>query len=293
MAWTCNDCGLVREKPEKRIPTGWKKIPAHETRLEALYCHACLLKRYSLRAITIPVASPLDCDWKELDAKLASMWQMTTQMSNWIMTQLYSRDTMRVNSTDKLAPMPRIYLYPELRVKWPQMPSQCTASLEQSVSKKYRALRRFVIGSYSKSLPSMRYPTPFPIPAQGWSVFIDNQCPVVSVRIGDSRMKLRLRGGFRYRRQLGAVKEMISGAAMTGELAIFRNRDEILVKLVAWLPRLAQKKRDGDLIVRTTKESLLCALNAKDEVLWNYNADHILKWQSEHRRRLQRWAEDQ
>jgi len=139
MAWTCNDCGLVREKPEKRIPTGWKKIPAHEARLEALYCHACLLKRYSLRAITIPVASPLDCDWKELDTKLASMWQMTTQMSNWIMTQLYSRDTMRVNSTDKLAPMPRIYLYPELRVKWPQMPSQCTASLEQSVSKKYRA----------------------------------------------------------------------------------------------------------------------------------------------------------
>ena len=46
------------------------------------------------------------------------------------------------------------------------------------------------------------------------------------------------------------------------------------------------------LIVRSMPDSLLVALNVKEEKLWTYNADHVVRWQVEHRRRLQRFSED-
>jgi len=44
--------------------------------------------------------------------------------------------------------------------------------------------------------------------------------------------------------------------------------------------------------VRTDKQSLLVALNTKDEKLWIYNGDHLRRWTAEHRKQLQRWSED-
>lgn len=44
--------------------------------------------------------------------------------------------------------------------------------------------------------------------------------------------------------------------------------------------------------MRTDKECLLVALNAKDETLWRYNADRVCRWMAEHRRNMQRWADD-
>jgi ParB/RepB/Spo0J family partition protein len=46
------------------------------------------------------------------------------------------------------------------------------------------------------------------------------------------------------------------------------------------------------LLVRSTAESLIVALNAKDEKLWVYNGDQIRQWSAEHRKRLRRWSED-
>jgi hypothetical protein len=63
--------------------------------------------------------------------------------------------------------------------------------------------------------------------------------------------------------------------------------------MVAWLPRPEQVKgAEGTLVVRTGKESLLTAVNLKDENLWVYNGDQIRKWVAVHRKQLQRWSED-
>jgi hypothetical protein len=45
---------------------------------------------------------------------------------------------------------------------------------------------------------------------------------------------------------------------------------------VAWLPRIARSSlREGTLSVRTAADSLLVAVNEKDEKLWSYHADQV------------------
>jgi hypothetical protein len=113
------------------------------------------------------------------------------------------------------------------------------------------------------------------------------------VRIGDKRVRLRLKGGVRYDRQLDAMRKIISGQAIRGELNLLRRGSDIICSAVTWLPRPArQEERTGVLTVRTSTDSLIVAFNAKDERLWIYNGDQLRRWQAEHQRQLQRWAED-
>ena len=289
VAWTCCDCSAERTKPEKRLPPGWHR------RQEDVFCSDCWGKRYFLRAITMQVVEPLDCEWKELRVSLSAMWAATTQASNWMITELYARDVRR-GKEPKMPPMTRVYLYPEARERFPSLPSQSVAALEQSVAKKYRAARYELIWTCARSLPTFRYPVPFAIPNQGWyAELVDGEKPAISARIGDTRHRLRLKGGPGFRRQRRAFDQIVSGAAVQGELAIYQQGKDLLVKLVAWLPRDMSRVevRTGILMVRTDKDSLLVALDAKKEALWKYNADHVLRRFAEHRDQLHRWSEDQ
>ena len=290
MSWVCSSCQAVREKPEKRLPSGWKR------RAEEVLCDTCWSKRYILRAIAIPIAFPVECDWQELRSALNECWKATTQASNWMMTELYTRDA-RPTGQERMPPMARIYLYPETRARFPQLPSQTCAALEQAVQKKYRAARYKLIWTSQVSLPMYRYPTPFPVPNQGWAVAIQEERVVVSTRIGEKRYQFRLRGGPGFRRQRKSIESIISGEAVQGELALYQQNKDIMVKMVAWLPRHAnaQRQRDqrsGTLSVRTDADSLLAGLNAKGEKVWMYHGDQILRWSAEHRKQLRRWSDD-
>jgi len=76
-------------------------------------------------------------------------------------------------------------------------------------------------------------------------------------------------------------------------LAIYQRGDAIFVKIVAWLARNAEaERRVGTLYVRTDPNALIIALNEKSERLWIYNGDQIPRWIAEHRKQLQRWAQD-
>jgi hypothetical protein len=167
------------------------------------------------------------------------------------------------------------------------------------VQRKYRAKRYDVAWTANASLPTMRYPQPLPIHNQSWSVgFDEGNRPVVSARIGSGdegkRWEFRLKGGARYRRQLAAVRDMVNGSAPTGELALFKHHDgTILCKMVAWLPRKVRGTTTGQLSVRTAQDSLLIAVDAADERIWTYNADHLRRWIAEYDRSRQRLAEDQ
>ncbi len=152
------------------------------------------------------------------------MWAATTACANWMMTELYTRDCRR-NEQDKMPRMERVYLYPEARIKWPQLPSSSVASIEQTIQRKYRAIRYKVIWTAAASLPAHRYPIPFPVPSKSWSIEVDGESPVVTARIGERRFQLRLRGGVQYRRQLAAMRQMASGEAARGELAILRRKN--------------------------------------------------------------------
>jgi hypothetical protein len=201
---------------------------------------------------------------------------------------------VRRNGEEKMPPMARAYHYPQARTRFPDLPSQSVASLdEQAVQNKYRALRQAVVWTASASLPTHRYPTPFPVPWQGWSATIEADQTIVSVRIGHARWRLRLKRGPQFRRQMAAFRQIASGEAIAGELAIYE-RDGIVVKMAAWLPREEHKEARADVLaVKTGKDCLLLAVNAEDKTLWRYNGDHLQRWAAEHRKQLQRWSDDQ
>lgn len=273
-----------------RLPSGWKR------RAKAIYCSDCWREMFVLRAVTIPVVSPLDCTWEEFGKRLREQWKLVTQASNWMLTTLYSRDD-RSRDTGKLKPMPggdAMYLYPETREMFPALPTQTCAALEQAIKKKYRAKRYEVIWTCSASLPTYRYPSPFPVPGQGWSVEMESGQPIVSARVGgDDRVRFRLRSGHQFFRQLAAVKQIVSGEAEQGQMDLYRQGKSVMCKMVAWLPRtVAATRADGTLLVRTDAESLIVALNTKDEKLWTYNGDQAKRWVAEHKRMLQRLSDD-
>ena len=282
----CCNCGASRGDLRKRLPRGWKR------KSEFTYCPSCWCSRYILRAISLPIAGPLDCDWKELTNILHQMWAETTQASNWLVRELYVRDVRRAEQA-RMPPMPSVYLYPEARENFPGLPARTLAALEQKIKRTYHALRYDVVWKCSASLPTYRYPMPFPVPNQCWTIQEQGASPVVSVQMGGRRIRLRMRSGARYQRQLQAISKIISGDAVRGELSLYKRADELMCQLVAWLPRPAAQEHGSDILeVRTSGNALIMALNTKDEQVWTYNGDQLRRWQAEHRVQLQRWAED-
>ena len=288
----CADCGASRRagptsKGGPRTPAGWKR------RGRERYCARCWSRRYVLRAVAIPVAEPLDSTWEDLRAALGEMWALTTAASNWMMTELYARDVRRADQ-DKMPPMAGVYLYPDARAQFPGLPPQSIVAVEHACQRKYRAARYEVIWTRARSLPTYRYPTPFPVHNQSWSAETENERPVVSVRIADRRYRLRLKGSPQFHRQRQAFDQILSGAAERGELAIYRRGSALMVKMAAWLPRAeAPGELSGVLAVYAGPDSLLVGLDASGEEVWRYNGDHLPRWVAEHRNRLRRWAEDE
>ena len=49
-----------------------------------------------------------------------------------------------------------------------------------------------------------------------------------------------------------------------------------MIKMVGWFPRGAvSASRSGSLTVRTSRDSLLVAVNSKEQPLWTYSGDHL------------------
>ena len=57
----------------------------------------------------------------------------------------------------------------------------------------------------------------------------------------------------------------------------------IICKMATWLPREPVSTGHDVLTARTEKDALLVALNAKEEKVWVLHADHVRRWEAEHR----------
>lgn len=282
----CSVCSKIGES-NNRLPRGWKNHRAQ------VYCAKCWSERYVLRAVVMPVVSPIDINWQDLNSLLNRLFQATTMLSNWTIAELVKRDIPRQPGQSKMPRMPYVYLYPEARSLFPDLPSYSVASIERAVQRKYRSRRFDVMWRCAAALPTYRYPQPFPVPNQSWSPAIVEETPRITLgNIEGRRLALRLKGGWRYRRQLQAFRAMCSGEAKCAELSLYRKGTDLLCKMVSWLPRPQGLERSGMLQVRTTRDALLIALRSENEILWRYNADNVRRWAAEHRKQLRRWAED-
>ncbi len=298
--------GCYRGAKGSRLPHGWKRLD------EATYCQPCWRERYVLRTIAMPVVEPLGDTWQGFQAVLRDSWAQVTAAANWMMTELYAHDVRRHDEA-KMPRMGRQYLYPEARRRFPGLAPQTVASLEQTTQAEYRAARYRVIWTHAASLPTYRYPVPLPVHNQSWRATTTDDRPVVRVRLGERWWALRLKGGPRFRRQLTGFRQMVSGEAVRGQLALYRRRAHegriadrplgdqhvsyaVVCKMVVWLPRHAQDRLralEGVLQVRTATDALLVAFNGRHKEVWRYHGDHLRRWSAEHRRSLQHFADDQ
>ena len=297
----CTHCD-AKTKTDRLAP-GWHRDPAGKA-----LCPKCWNARYILRAVTIPIAGPIDGTWKELRESLKIVWRAATRLSNWAVTELAKADIVRTAEMTKLPKPPKNYLYPGARAMAPEIDSGSVVAILHSVEGKWRAKRFNVTWLAKESLPNYRYPTPYPIRPHDWRCEKDGEIIMVNARLAGRRWKLRLRGGHQFRRQLASVHQLLAGEAIGAELALYERRSNgndrrpqstgrdsggqkcvsrLMCKMVMWLPRKETgKQKTGTLVVRTDTESLLVALDIKGEKLWVENCDQVRRWTAEHSRRL-------
>jgi hypothetical protein len=102
-----------------------------------------------------------------------------------------------------------------------------------------------------------------------WSIHQEHGAPVVGVLFSGPRLRLRLKSGFRYHRQLDSIAKIVAGEAVRGELTIYQRGNDLMCKIVGWLPRPNfQEHRRGVLTVRTSNHALIVAFNASCERIW-------------------------
>jgi hypothetical protein len=299
-----------------RPPRGWKRHG------EQYYSPQGWQSLYLLRAITIPIVGPHgETNWPELREAMHAAWSQATSLSNWAISELSRRDVRRLPEMEKLPALDakRAYLYPEARELFPGIPTNTVVSILNAVGGKYRKLRYDLIWRAAISLPSFRYPTPFPIHNQAWKAAWsedERHAPLITANIGGRKLVLQLRGGVEFRRQLSAFGKIVSGEAVAGELAFYgrrvsesahrnglpvngsqgeqRMQTRIMAKMVAWLPRADAPKREKQKTITlcTCPTSLLLATIEGREDPWVLNADHARRWIAQETRAMQRLRED-
>lgn len=308
----CSACDAVKVLPSKtggeRLPNGWKRIA------EDVLCEDCVGTRYHLSAIELPVVGPVctgepgqtgsrPLEWPELRDRLRAAWIATTQSSNWIVRQLALSDP-GMSAEGKLATMPKQYLYPELRKRWPSLTTAAVPSLERAVTRKYRACR-LKIATCQQSLPTMRYPVPLPIAGSTYKVWEDDGGRLlVSFLLDSERVTLRLRGGPNYRRQLSGLRAIMTGEAKQCELSIYRrnaspsdhrNGDtaatRVFAKFVARFPKRVSE-RAGVAAMHTGGDAFFTLFDECKNQILRWNGDHIRRRIRAYDEQLQRLRED-
>ncbi len=317
----CSVCG--KTPTGSRLPPGWKHT-------DAIYCKECWRQRYVLRAVTMEVVKPLGdgVGWPELREVMRASWGQATSVTNWIMGRMFAADKPRTPGVEKLGKLDfdGKTLYHECREAWPEFRPTSLASLMQALRGKYSKKRYEILWTGESSLPSARYPQPYPVHNREWKpMFVPagkdggDLVPAIEVPLVGGKMLLQLRQGKDWRGQVADLRKFVSGEAIKGELAVLRkrvggngsdhgngivDRDEggqhvmhrIMVKMVGWFPREKRAPMEGSLLIRKDAGSLLVACRETERGLstvrqWHW--DHLKRWTAEHRRRLQMWSDDQ
>ncbi len=325
---SCSDCGKSPKNPPKltpkgvpRTPIGWKHIG------ESYFCKACWASKYVMRAITLPVAGPLNADWKNFGADLRKAWTIATQLKNWAVNALAQRDHLRQPGMEKLPKMPTVYLYGLAADEfpwWGQLDKSGAIAILIAVERTYRARRYDVLWLSTATHPNFRYPQPWPM-GQNFAVLLHEGRPSVRIRIGQTRYSLLLgsrKKANRRRRSprdriLIAFDHLVKNPELVAEVVLFEKRanfgdhrsgldsrgnsggtprhSRVMCKIVGWFPVTKRQDSEATLYVQTTSDALLVAFDEKKERIWTYHARHlnrVLELHRWHLGRIQEMSDD-
>lgn len=299
MQITCEATGQsveVKEtaKGNPKLPKGWK------WRGEKVYSAAAWQSLYCLRAITVPVVSPvvehagpeeLRAAWGVLNEQLKDAWQHSTEAANWAVKYLWSHDATRQADAAKCPKMQPIYLY-ALR-DWTGW-SQSAGAVLRTVESQYRKKRYEIVWTGSAGVPNVRYPYPYPIHNASWGL---GQMPggqmIFDCRLPLGRVSVRVRTKDKSRARMADLMHLAKNPDLRGEAALIRKTDgTIMVKMVGWFPKTI-REQNGELLVKTSQTHLITLFNEREERLMVFNGDWIKQKVAGHAAMLERWSDDQ
>jgi len=306
-------CGDTPTK--SRPPQGWR------VEGDKIWCPKCLNRHFIRRAVTLPIRGPVNMTWKEFDPMLRSAWHQATALANWSVLQLLKSDVIRRPGEEKMPKLDTVDLYK----KWNAEPydqrefwkggTQAASAIMRAAELRYRKERWHTIWMRQKVPPTYRYPMPFPLHQQAWSIMQDaDNLYVLTASLPGGRVQLQLRRGKSFDRQVYAIRQLLDGNAMQGEAALLRRRvggdngqvghDQrvrfrVMVKLVMWLPRttVPTSKALGDedtrvVSLKTDTDHFLIAVPPGRGEPWYLNMDQLRGQVIAHERLRHRMSTD-
>lgn len=338
MLITCDATGKTAETVSlkdgsPRLPKGWKKIGGQ------IYSPEAKKSLYCPRSIRVPVASVVEgydppnwsvercrLGWQSFRLAVKEASLTAAQIGNAMMFELARLDSLPLEEGEKGRKLPKWplatkevwkRLYSVGREQFPEFDSQSLAAIRQRAWRRYNNPRsgRFqirVLGT--ASLPTFRDGIPVPLPARDCKLwFGDSKKPFLRFRLGGQRFTVRLRGGFRFSRQIAALKKAAADPALRGEVSLClrkvgdshhnglatraqpganAKKTEVIAATSVLLPRDKGERTDSALIVKTCKDRLWQVLCAGREEHWDFNEDQAKGWVIAHRARLFRICQD-
>jgi len=261
-----------------------------------------------VRAVTFPF-TPLDGDWKAVQPRLNYAWGLSTRAVNWAIAELYLVDQLVTERNGaKIGPMPSLQpggLYALFVRSHPDAAAWAGAKRQLSTvlnhaTMKYAAKRLDVLGRGFASLPSFRFPYPYPVHNQSWfPYFGTDNVPCVSVQLPQAaetsgttgaRVHLRLRGGPKMRRQLARFRQLLT--AKRGEMALYKRGRHTLAKLIGHFPLQAPQHGEERVMLVHTDPTALWVVELPQGQPRIWNQEHIRALVERHRIWRQRLSED-
>lgn len=318
---TCSRCGAMPKaaKPKKgggaKMPFGWKEIAG------TLYCKKCKASDFGMRGIVLPVLRPIGMEWPAFDQAMRSAWSQSTCLANWCVQRLMAAETPRLPGQEKMPPPPRVYLYPEARELFPALDTQTLNGVIQYVTKRWNKQRLECHWLRKISPPTYDYPAPLPIPWKRCRLeFEDGRQKdgrqkdgrlLLTMPLGESgRVQVQLDRSFRFARQVGLARRILAGEIQATEVSVYRRnvhggagearangggnrtRTQTFVRISAWLPRQGSREASGIMTLSRGETCLWHATVRDREEPWVENADHVRRWLTGHKRRLERISQD-
>jgi hypothetical protein len=255
-----------------------------------------------VRAVTLPVAGPVDESWENVNEALRVAFRLSTDLANWAVHYLFRLDDPVAEKTPDA--VKKAYLYGAAAGSFPGWAERCggvaanAQCVFRAVQKKYAQDRFAIQVRRESSLLTYRYPYPFPVHNANWSVAFakgpwPGEAPVVTLALPVlGRVALRLDRGPEFGRQLAMVRQFLDGTAKKGEAALYRDRKgKLLVKLVGHFPRKERGPAGNVAFVHTDPNAVL-VVEVNGRRVDVTNGDHVRRLIAAHKAFRRRVYED-
>ena len=132
----CSRCEATRaSKPRMGggvyVPRGWWEHGGE------VLCPACKAEQYITRVVSLPVAAPLDGEWKDLRAALRRGWRESRMISNAAVQELFRTEPAITPGTERMPKPPKVDLYSLMRARFPEFPTGSLCALLKRVTAVY------------------------------------------------------------------------------------------------------------------------------------------------------------